>query len=97
MSAEEKKYRRMARALGAKVLRDVNNAIYPVYVGDEKLYEGLVERNATLALHHAKRSHDVGNRFPICDCAASGNAAKPKQHGADPHAKNCAVYIGNRS
>jgi hypothetical protein len=27
-----------------------------------------------------------------CDCIESGNAAKPKQHGADPHAKNCAVY-----
>jgi hypothetical protein len=27
-----------------------------------------------------------------CDCIASGNASKPKQHGADPHAKNCAVY-----
>ena len=31
-----------------------------------------------------------------CDCIASGNAAKPKQHGADPHAKNCAVYRGLR-
>jgi hypothetical protein len=29
---------------------------------------------------------------PTCDCIASGNALKPKQHGADPHAKNCAVY-----
>ena len=29
-----------------------------------------------------------------CDCIASGNDAKPKQHGADPHAKNCSVYIG---
>jgi hypothetical protein len=28
-----------------------------------------------------------------CDCIASGNADKPKQHGADPHAKNCAVYV----
>lgn len=27
-----------------------------------------------------------------CDCIASGNAHKPKQHGADPHAKNCAIY-----
>lgn len=27
-----------------------------------------------------------------CDCIASGNAEKPKQHGADPHAKNCNVY-----
>ena len=27
-----------------------------------------------------------------CDCIASGNAAKPKQHGADPHAKDCASY-----
>lgn len=27
-----------------------------------------------------------------CDCIASGNEAKPKQHGADAHAKNCAVY-----
>jgi hypothetical protein len=31
--------------------------------------------------------------MPKCDCIASGNAAKPKQHGVDPHAKNCAVYI----
>ena len=29
---------------------------------------------------------------PACDCIASGNTNKPKQHGADPHAKNCAVY-----
>lgn len=29
-----------------------------------------------------------------CDCITSGNPAKPKQHGADPHAKNCAVYTG---
>jgi hypothetical protein len=29
-----------------------------------------------------------------CDCIASGNTNKPKQHGADPHAKNCAVYHG---
>ena len=29
----------------------------------------------------------------ICDCIASGHANKPKQHGADPHAKNCAVYL----
>lgn len=28
-----------------------------------------------------------------CDCIASGNPNKPKQHGADPHAKNCAVYL----
>lgn len=28
----------------------------------------------------------------LCDCVASGNAEKPKQHGADPHAKNCRVY-----
>lgn len=27
-----------------------------------------------------------------CDCIASGNREKPKQHGADPHAKNCAIY-----
>lgn len=27
-----------------------------------------------------------------CDCIASGNALKPKQHGADPHAKDCNVY-----
>ncbi len=27
-----------------------------------------------------------------CDCAAIGNFDKPKQHGADPHAKNCRVY-----
>lgn len=27
-----------------------------------------------------------------CDCVTAGNQAKPKQHGADPHAKNCAVY-----
>lgn len=29
----------------------------------------------------------------LCDCIASGNQNKPKQHGADPHAKNCAIYI----
>ena len=29
---------------------------------------------------------------PLCDCIVSGNALKPKQHGADPHAKNCTVY-----
>ena len=28
-----------------------------------------------------------------CDCITSGNEAKPKQHGADPHAKNCQVYL----
>ena len=28
-----------------------------------------------------------------CDCIASGNINKPKQHGADPHAKNCAIYL----
>lgn len=28
----------------------------------------------------------------VCDCITSGNTLKPKQHGADPHAKNCAVY-----
>ena len=27
-----------------------------------------------------------------CDCIALGNVNKPKQHGADPHAKNCKVY-----
>jgi DNA helicase-2/ATP-dependent DNA helicase PcrA len=32
--------------------------------------------------------------FAACDCAASGNAQKPKQHGADAHAKNCASLIG---
>lgn len=31
-------------------------------------------------------------REALCDCVASGNASKPKQHGADPHAKDCAVY-----
>lgn len=29
----------------------------------------------------------------VCDCITSGNATKPKQHGADPHAKDCAVYL----
>jgi hypothetical protein len=28
-----------------------------------------------------------------CDCIASGNTNKPKQHGADPHAKTCESYI----
>jgi hypothetical protein len=28
-----------------------------------------------------------------CDCWTSGSDRKPKQHGADPHAKNCAVYL----
>jgi hypothetical protein len=32
----------------------------------------------------------------LCDCAASGHADKPKQHGADPHAKNCQVYGGEQ-
>lgn len=27
-----------------------------------------------------------------CDCIESGNLEKPKQHGSDLHAKNCAVY-----
>jgi hypothetical protein len=27
-----------------------------------------------------------------CDCITSGNVEKPKQHGADSHAKNCAIY-----
>lgn len=30
----------------------------------------------------------------LCDCVTSENSNKPKQHGADPHAKNCAVYGG---
>ena len=29
-----------------------------------------------------------------CDCIVSGNANKPKQHEADPHAKNCRIYTG---
>lgn len=29
---------------------------------------------------------------PACDCIVSGNVNKPKQHGADAHAKNCAIY-----
>jgi hypothetical protein len=28
----------------------------------------------------------------LCDCETSGNPDKPKQHGADSHAKNCHVY-----
>jgi len=32
--------------------------------------------------------------LPACDCIASGNMAKPKQHGADLHAKDCAIYTG---
>ena len=27
-----------------------------------------------------------------CDCIVSGNPLKPKQHDADPHAKDCAIY-----
>lgn len=32
-----------------------------------------------------------------CDCVTSGNVEKPKQHGADPHAKNCALYTQKES
>lgn len=39
-----------------------------------------------------RRAKEQGRPAMKCDCAASGNALKPKQHGADPHAKNCAVY-----
>ncbi len=36
---------------------------------------------------------DAFCKSAVCDCAASrGNDAKPKQHGADPHAKDCRVY-----
>lgn len=28
----------------------------------------------------------------LCDCIASGNTSKPKQHLVDPHAKNCRIY-----
>jgi len=31
-------------------------------------------------------------RVTGCDYITSGNADKPKQHGADPHAKTCAIY-----
>lgn len=40
-----------------------------------------------------QRLASLEKELPRCDCAASGNAMKPKQHGADPHAKNCAVYL----
>lgn len=30
----------------------------------------------------------------LCNCIAMGNPNKPKQHSADPHAKNCGVYQG---
>lgn len=39
-----------------------------------------------------QRLWSLEEESPQCDCIASGNANKPKQHGADPHAKNCAVY-----
>jgi hypothetical protein len=38
------------------------------------------------------RSSLIVRAKQACDCEASGNAAKPKQHAADPHAKSCAVY-----
>jgi hypothetical protein len=46
------------------------------------------------ALFDALEAAKGDRREPLrqCDCIASGNAKKPKQHGADPHAKNCAIY-----
>lgn len=42
-----------------------------------------------------ERARRYADKFPVaCDCIASGNKLKPKQHGADPHAKNCRVYGG---
>lgn len=32
-----------------------------------------------------------------CDCIESGNEEKPKQHGMDPHAKNCNYYLNQVS
>ncbi len=43
---------------------------------------------ASLCLEAQGRLIDVA-----CDCETSGNVLKPKQHGADPHAKNCAIYL----
>lgn len=31
-------------------------------------------------------------RWAKCDCWTSGNDDKPKQHGADAHAKDCAIH-----
>lgn len=44
--------------------------------------------------HIAHGEFEALRRWPglPCDCIASGNHDKPKQHGADPHAKNCRVY-----
>jgi hypothetical protein len=38
--------------------------------------------------HRTVRATLIG----VCDCIVSGNPEKPKQHGADPHAKSCAIY-----
>ena len=32
-----------------------------------------------------------------CDCITSGFVNKPKQHGVDPHAKNCIFYTQKQS
>ena len=34
----------------------------------------------------------TASQLSACDCEASGNTNKPKQHAADPHAKNCRAY-----
>src|SRR3990167_4455471 len=50
----------------------------------------LREQSGHWALFEAAEGNEM--KIESCDCIASGNAAKPKQHGADPHAKNCAIY-----
>jgi hypothetical protein len=53
------------------------------------------EQENTSGQRRARR--EALKRSPACDCIASGNVNKPKQHGADPHAKNCAIYIERQS
>jgi hypothetical protein len=54
-------------------------------------YDGTSRIGLDAMLDQAIRTLDVR---PVrhCDCIASGNTEKPKQDGADPHAKNCAIY-----
>jgi len=92
------------KSLNASVV-DTQDAIYNVADAISQLFGGepdprLLEaanimRRVTYLVTEYRKDLDraVADRFN-CDCITSGNAAKPKQHGADPHAKNCRVYTG---
>lgn len=45
------------------------------------------------ALEPVREVRRLSEQRSECDCEASGNLNKPKQHQADPHAKNCKVYL----